>query len=66
MSDPARILQEIETLPPLKRQEVYDFIRFLQIKEAAARGIDEVTLASEAVLARDWLSPEEDAAWAYL
>ena len=27
---------------------------------------DEITLASEAVLARDWLSPEEDAAWAYL
>jgi len=66
MADPARILQEIETLPPLKRQEVYNFIRFLQIKEAAARGIGEITLASEAVLARDWLSPEEDAAWAHL
>ena len=66
MADPAKILQEIEALPPLKRQEVFDFIRFLQIKEAAARGIGEITLASEEVLARDWLSPEEDAAWAYL
>ena len=66
MADPVRILQEIESLPPLKRQEVYDFIRFLQIKEVTAHGINEVTLASEAALARDWLSPEEDAAWAYL
>ena len=66
MSDPARILQEFEALPLPRRQEVYDFIRFLKIKEAAAHGIGEVTLASEAVLARDWLSPEEDAAWAYL
>jgi len=66
MADPARILQEIETLPPPKRQEVFDFIRFLKIKEAAAHGIGEITLASEAVLARDWLSPEEETAWAYL
>ena len=66
MADAAKILREIESLPPVKRQEVYDFVRFLQIKEAAAKGIGEIALASEAVLARDWLLPEEDAAWAYL
>jgi len=27
---------------------------------------DEITLASEAVLARDWLSLEEETAWMYL
>jgi len=66
MADPAKILQEVETLPSTKRQEVFDFIRYLQMKEAAKRGIEEITLASEAVLARDWLSSEEDAVWAYL
>ena len=66
MADAAKILREIEALPPVKRQEVYDFVRILQTKEATARGIGEITLASEEALARDWLSPEEDAAWAYL
>ena len=33
---------------------------------AAVCEMDEITLASEAVLARDWLSPEEETAWMYL
>jgi len=28
--------------------------------------VDDITLASENVLAKDWLSPEEDLAWADL
>jgi len=41
--------------------EVLDFVRFVKRSRAELKPDD--YLASEAVLARDWLSPEEDEAW---
>jgi len=34
--------------------------------QVAAKKLNETTLASESALAKDWLSPEEDSAWANL
>jgi hypothetical protein len=64
MSTRELIDKELEVLPePLQRQ-VYDFVCLLKRKtdEEAFNGM----LASQSVLARDWDSPEEDAAWANL
>jgi len=57
------LIREIEALPPHIIDEVYTYAMYLKTK---TRKIDAITLASEAVLAKDWLSPEEDAAWADL
>jgi len=48
---------------PLQR-EVYDFARFLRRKneDESFNGL----LLSESALAKDWDTPEEDAAWASL
>jgi hypothetical protein len=64
MSTRELIDKELEVLSePLQRQ-VYDFVCLLKRKtdEEAFNGM----LASQSVLARDWDSPEEDAAWAIL
>jgi hypothetical protein len=58
-------MKEIETLPSNFLEEVYHYVSFLKkVKGQLITG--EVTMASEAVLAKDWLLPEEDAAWADL
>jgi hypothetical protein len=64
MSTIELIQQELEGLPESLQREVYDFARFLKSKSdgESFNGL----LASEAVLARDWNTPEEDAAWANL
>jgi hypothetical protein len=47
---------------PLQR-EVFDFARFLRTKrDDSFNGL----LLSETALAKDWNTPEEDAAWASL
>ena len=53
--------KETEGLPEPMLEEVVDFVRFLKTKVAQDRL--ETTLLSQAVLERDWLRPEEDAAW---
>ena len=59
------LLREIETLPPHIIDEVYDYVDYLKVKKNQNR-INDITLASESSLAKDWLLPEEDAAWANL
>jgi hypothetical protein len=56
--------KEIAALPEVLQREVYDFVRFLRLKqdEDSFNGL----LLSEAVLGKDWKTPEEDAAWANL
>ena len=51
-------------MPEPLQHEVYDFVRFLRRKTEEERfnGL----LLSESALARDWSTPEEDAAWASL
>ena len=58
------IEREIEDLPEPMQQQVYDFARFLRRKAEDDR-FDGLRL-SESALARDWNTPEEDAAWANL
>ena len=64
MSTRELIEQELAVLPePLQRQ-VYDFVRFLKLRsdEESFNGL----LLSESALAKDWNTPEEDAAWVSL
>jgi hypothetical protein len=61
MSTRQLIEQELDGLPEQLQREVYDFVRFLRSKPIgdSFNGL----LASESVLAREWDTPEEDAAW---
>ena len=58
------IEKEVANLPAPLQQEVYDFVRFLRSKNDgdSFNGL----LLSESALAKDWNTPEEDAAWANL
>jgi hypothetical protein len=64
MSTRELIEKEVTGLPESMQREVYDFARFLRSKqeEETFNGL----LLSETALARDWNTPEEDAAWASL
>ncbi|HEX3359290.1 MAG TPA: hypothetical protein VHS31_20090 [Tepidisphaeraceae bacterium] len=55
---------ELESLPEQLQQEVYDFVRFLKSK--SEDGVFNGLLLSQSVLAKEWDTPEEDAAWASL
>ena len=64
MSTCELITQEVRGLPESLQREVYDFARFLRLKanEENFNGL----LLSETALAKEWNTPEEDAAWANL
>ena len=64
MSTIQLIEREVASLPEPLQREVYDFARFLRVKGQEDRF--DGLLVSESVLARDWDTPEEDAAWASL
>ena len=61
MTSKEAVMREIDALPAPLVEEVLDFARFLRGR--AVRKGSEAALLSEAVLAKDWLRPEEDAAW---
>lgn len=58
------LLQEISQTPEPILVEVYHYLQYLKGLPAEDR-FDGLT-ASQSVLARDWDTPEEDAAWANL
>ena len=62
------LLKKIESLPPYLLEEVDDYIDFIQFKKVKSKNvrIDNITLASQDSLSKDWLKPEEDKAWADL
>jgi hypothetical protein len=64
MSTRELIDKEVAVLPEALQREVYDFVRFLRLKseDESFNGL----LLSESVLAREWDTSEEDAAWANL
>ena len=64
MSTQQLIEQEVTSLPEPLQREVYDFARFLRFKreDDSFNGL----LLSETALAKEWNTPEEDAAWASL
>jgi hypothetical protein len=55
------ILQAVEVLPEECLDDLAHYADAL--RHRAALRIVPTTLASEAVLAKDWLRPEEDEAW---
>jgi hypothetical protein len=56
-----KILQETENASDLILIEVLDYLQYLKLKHQ--QGVMETALLSEAILAKDWLKPEEEAAW---
>ena len=62
------LLKKIESLPPYLLEEIDDYIDFIQFKKVKNNNvrIDNITLASQNSLSKDWLKPEEDEAWADL
>ena len=63
MSTQELISKEVENLPEALQREVCDFVRFLREKsDERFNGL----LLSESAFAKDWETPEEDAAWANL
>ncbi len=61
MSTKEQLLNEIDQTPEPLLAEILDFVQFLKSK--TLESARETALASEAVLAKDWLRPEEDEAW---
>lgn len=60
------LINEIKSLPPALFEEVADYIGYIKQKYMVNKKeivVDEVTLASEKSLAKEWLKPEEDEAW---
>ena len=55
------IISELNNLPPGTHSEVLDFIRFIKFRCRSA--VSDTALASEHVLQKDWLRPEEEDAW---
>lgn len=64
-----KVFHELKSLPEPYQAEVLDFVGFLRskVKERSEPSEALQTMfATEAVLRRDWDSPEEDAAWSDL
>lgn len=61
MSNKEKIIRELDQVPEVLLDEALDFIRYLKTK-----GLNEhleFAIASESSLKKDWLQPEEEAAW---
>ena len=63
VSSKQALFNEIETLPKNIIDEVFHYVLFLKQKVIT---VGDLAIASERSLAKDWLKPEEDAAWANL
>jgi len=64
MSTQELIVSEVNQLPETLQREVYDFARFL--RERSTNDDFDGLLLSNSALAKDWDTPEEDAAWSNL
>jgi hypothetical protein len=62
------LIEKIEKLPTYLLEEVANYIDYIEFKEAKENRlkIEDITLASEKSLSKDWLKPEEDEAWKHL
>ena len=63
MSKRELISRELDRIPERDLDALLAFLRSLREAHADASML---TLATESSLAKDWLTPEEDAAWASL
>jgi hypothetical protein len=60
-----QLIHEIEMIPESTLKEVLDFLLFIKARESQQEQL-EISILSEPLLAEDWLTPEEDAAWQHL
>ncbi len=65
LNSPIDFQQLIDFLQQLSSNEKQKIISFL-LKDKIEQDATMTHFASETILAKDWLSPEEDAAWADL
>ena len=63
MSQHALVAAELEGMSESLIAEVLDFCLFLKARH---HRVSEEALLSEATLAKDWLTPEEEEAWSTL
>ena len=61
MTKKETLMNEINKMPEPLLDELLDFIQFLKTK--VLREKYDTMVVSEPILKKDWLSPEEDAAW---
>lgn len=61
MTKKEKVMQEVEQIPDIFLDEALDFLRFLKSKAPVEHM--ETLITSESSLRKDWLRPEEDAAW---
>ena len=61
MSKKKEIIAELENIPENLLEDVLDYINFLKSK--INKQTIATALASESILKKDWLLPEEDEAW---
>jgi len=63
--DRKMLVKKIEELPLYLLEEVANYISYVEYKKAKEDILktEEITLASEKSLSKDWLKPEEDEAW---
>jgi hypothetical protein len=68
MSQVEALAKELLELPEDELAEVFDFVGYLKHKAERSKASlpADITLASEQSLAKSWLTPQEDAAWAHL
>jgi hypothetical protein len=59
-----QILNETENASDIILSEVLEYLQYLKVKHQ--QRIPETALLSESVLQKDWLKPEEEAAWQHL
>ncbi len=62
------LTKKIEKLPLSLLEEVANYINYIEYrqKKNIPLNIQDITLASEESLAKDWMKPEEDQAWNHL
>lgn len=59
--------KKIEKMPSKLLEEVANYISYIEYRETKGEvTIQDITLASEKSLAKEWLSSEEERAWEHL
>lgn len=60
-----KVISDLEALSPQDRKRALAHM-LASLRDPPMAGDADLLIASESALAEDWLSPEEDAAWAHL
>jgi hypothetical protein len=60
-----KLLDEIKKLPDGLLDEIYNYLQYVKFKTLHKKQTEiiETAFASQDILSKDWLKPEEDKAW---